>query len=125
MPSSEEDELAVGRDNPLAELEPEPDLSKAMEELADALAKDQRAWLMSDEWLQIVRSMDDYACEFVMDDMLFDSYLWWDDDSYRASELGPGLEEYEGRALNRFEAGALVDGCTPGTVVPLEEVEDA
>lgn len=107
----------------IATIEGKPDLTKALEDLADALANDRRAWLWSDEWLQVVRTMDGYACEFVMDDMLSESYLWWDGDSFRAADLGPGLEYKEGCPLARYEAAALVPEYTPGTVVPLSEVD--
>lgn len=74
----------------------------------------------TDEWLMALRQLDGVAVEFTMVDSLYPSLLWWDGGSYRAKDLPPGLEHKERAALDRHQAGALLQDSI-GSVVSCSE----
>jgi len=86
------------------------DIGRILSEIAEQAATDTTLSPTPDEWLVALPELDELACEWQMEDSIKDSYLWYDDGDYYAANLPPGLEEKEGRPLDRHEAGALLDG---------------
>lgn len=95
------------------------------QKIAEAAVNDEYALVSADGWLAALKDMDDVACEFYMEDKLGACYLWWEEDGYRATELGPGLEDREGRPLDDIEAVSLIDSTSLRKPVPRQEVPDA
>lgn len=97
---------------------------EAVEKIAEKAAGECPT-LTTDDWIAGLRELNGVAVEFTMMDSLLDSYLWYDGESFRATELPSGLEDREGRALTRIEASALLDRCVPALAKPvsLSEVD--
>lgn len=74
------------------------------------------------EWVRALPELGDVACEWTMMDSLTSSYVWFEDGYYHATELGPGLEDREGRPLTRHEAAALLEGGVSHKPVDMSEV---
>ncbi len=77
-----------------------------------------------DEWVVALPQLDEVACRWSMEDMLSPSYLWFEDGDYYATGLGPGLEDREGRPLDRLEAEALLEGGLSHKPVSMSEVPE-
>ena len=93
-------------------------LSKIVEQVATGSA----VTPSPDEWVLALPQLDDVACRWSMEDMLSPSYLWFEDGDYYATGLGPGLEDREGRPLDRIEAASLLEGGLSHKPVPKSEV---
>lgn len=102
-------ESAIENDELRAAIEGHESPTRAVEKIAEAAMKDMAALLSAEGWLVGLRELPEVACEFYMEDMLTESYLWWDGEAYRATGLGLGLEDRENRPLSRHEAAALID----------------
>lgn len=76
-----------------------------------------------DGWVSVLPELDGVACEWQCEDSLLDSYLWFEDGAFRAADLPPGLEDREGRELDRFEAAALLEGGVFHKPVDMSEVD--
>lgn len=120
---SEKSAKATEQDALEAAIEGRPSQSRAVKKIAEAAATDTYATLSSDGWLEGLRALPEVACEFTMEDCLTNSYLWWDGESFRATDLPSGLEESEDKPLSRHEAGALIDSTALRKPIAKQEVE--
>jgi len=90
--------------------------------IAEQAATDTAITPAPNEWVRALPELDGVACEWTMEDSLDSSYVWFDDGDYYAAELPPGLEDREERALDRYEAAALLDGGVFHSPVDVSEV---
>ncbi len=90
--------------------------------IAEQAATDTAITPAPNEWVRALPELDGVACEWTMEDSLTSSYVWFEDDSYYAAELPPGLDDREERALDRYEAAALLDGGVFHSPVDVSEV---
>jgi len=74
-------------------------------------------------WASALPQLNGVACEWQFEDCLKDSYLWFEDGGFRATDLPPGLEDHEGRDLDRIEAVSLLEGGLMHKPVDLAEVD--
>lgn len=88
------------------------DVERIVGEIAEQATTGTSLTPLPEEWVVALPQLDGVACKWMMMDSLDPAYLWWDGGDYYATELGPGLEEMEGRPLDRFEAEALLDGLS-------------
>jgi hypothetical protein len=86
------------------------DVGRILSEITQQAATDTALSPTPDEWVVALPELDHVACQWQMKDSIRDSYLWYDDGDYYAANLPSGLEDKEGRPLNRHEAAALLDG---------------
>lgn len=99
----------------------EPSLQSTLKRIAEQATTGTAISPSPEGWVRALPHLHGVACEWCMDDMLFDSYLWWEDGDYYATNLGPGLEHREHVPLDRFGAAALLEG-TLHKPVTIEEV---
>jgi len=75
-------------------------------------------------WVSALPHLENVACKWQFEDSLKDSYLWYEDGMFRASNLPSGLEDREGRDLDRIEAITLLQGGVFHSPIELSEAKD-
>lgn len=108
-----EDELFDAGKRPLDEI-----IAKISEQAATGTHVTPRP----DGWVRGLPELGDVACEWMMMGSIKSSYLWFEDGNYYAAQLPSGLEEKEGRPLNRYDAAALLENGVSHKPVDLSEV---
>lgn len=99
-----------------------PDESnRAIKKLAEAVDEDRRPHLTADEWLAALRHLDGVSVEFAPRDQLQHATMVHGEGGYVVDNVAVLSDDWDGSALDRYEAGALLEQGTLIEPVPREE----